>query len=86
MCAQARSIQGLQVLDHDTIDSEAARLSSAMDDWKFAVRFNGLSGIRADCYLATVSTTFAVRTLAATRLIQSRAEQRPQHGLYERCC
>ena len=43
---QLCGILGLHVLSLDTIDSEAAQLCGAIDDWKLAVRIDGLSGRR----------------------------------------
>ena len=41
---QIRSIPGVETMKLDTIDAEASELCGAIDDWKLAVRINGLSG------------------------------------------
>ena len=80
VCTQVRGILGLQMLGHDTIDGEAARLSGAVDDWKLAVRFDGVSGTRAQCFQCDVELGGQSQMVYGNHDFAT-AKQRPQHSL-----
>ena len=68
------------MLDRDTMDSEAARLSGAVDDWKLAVRFNDVSGAPADCGLRAGRHAVTQHSVHRNHDLV-RAEQRSVHAL-----